>query len=138
MKCPTCGHEPSTLQPSGSRTDPLRLRLEDVLSSLREPEDDFDRDYDFVITRHIKGRILDTLGERNEIRTGPTDTERLDFLARLGTWGDGFAMQSLDDGSVYVRPWRKKLMSTDGFKDFAWYPTIRTAIDAAMLATPST
>lgn len=63
-----------------------------------------------------------------------TDQQRIDFLqAQLAHgWGDGFAVQLLDSGGVYVRPWRKEMMQMKGFTDIAWYPTARAAIDAAM------
>lgn len=57
-----------------------------------------------------------------------SDTERLDFLeAQLNHgWGDGFAIQPLDSGGCYVRPWKKVN------KELKWHPTIRVAIDYAI------
>jgi hypothetical protein len=71
------------------------------------------------------------------------DTKRLNWLQsqlEYG-WGDGFAMQPLDSGAQYVRPWKKEL--EDKFPPnlktgtFLWQKDIRTAVDEAIARSES-
>jgi len=65
------------------------------------------------------------------------DAERLTFLDSQRKWGDCFAVQYLDSGDVYVRPWRyanQSITYSDGRRPHAATvvaQTIREAIDDA-------
>ena len=61
----------------------------------------------------------------------PTDTECLDWLDSQRRWGDCFAVQDLDCGDVYIRPWRYQNQSGQ-FAARLVGQTIRDAIAAAM------
>lgn len=73
-------------QSAPATNEALTVALKDVLRNLREPEHDFDRDYDFVITRHIKSRIEGALTragiECELLEQECADTDRL--LVHLG------------------------------------------------------
>jgi len=77
------------------------------------------------------------LAERDALKK---DAERLTFLDSQRKWGDCFAVQYLDSGDVYVRPWRyanQSITYSDGRRPHAATvvaQTIREAIDAALAA----
>ena len=81
--------------------------------------------------------IRDLWAERDALKK---DAERLTFLDSQRKWGDCFAVQYLDSGDVYVRPWRyanQSITYSDGRRPHAATvvaQTIREAIDAALAA----
>jgi hypothetical protein len=67
-----------------------------------------------------------------------TDAERLNFLEAQRKWGDCFAIQHLDSGDVYVRPWRYALQSMELLAAPIVAQTLRETIDAALAAQEPT
>lgn len=81
--------------------------------------------------RQAAAAIRDMRAERDALAK---DAERLNFLEAQRKWGDCFAIQHLDSGDVYVRPWRYALQSMELLAAPIVAQTLRETIDAALAA----